>query len=1128
MKFIKLEILNLASLDRQGGEIINFDEGALGGCTIFSIVGPTGSGKSTILDAICLALYNRAPRYPRMRGDHNQRIEIYGTLEEGEKNRPAPTDARNILTRGKKEGYSKLTFRANNGTVYRAEWSVRKKIVNYDNAITSLFKITKENGIQVEEQAEWNELPQIIGLDYEQFLRTVLIAQGSFSSFIKAKENERYELLEKLIGCEELYTSIAAKIKEQKDEAVKAYDQIAAKFSVQEADIIPEDELNDIKARIDELDIKEKQAKAELEKVKEAIAWYATNENCLENIAKYENDLNEVRRELEAFSEQAARLALYDDIRSAIALYNEIRIAEANVEKLEKGLKSLGEEIVQKEKEIKVEEEVNLVKLKQDSRKATDELEQQKPHINAARAIKAEIEVLKKDLFEKASAKAEAEKIKNKADKDLDDNVKAIERAEAALRSSQQQLSALQKEIEEQKKLKNQTAEDACIKYKKESTRLEACDATKLQDDKVYVEKTKADLESAIRIQEDLKTKRRQQKENFDQQQLREKNNTIVELLKNFEIEKLREELETLNKLYTLMTSENWELHRAGLVEGEACPLCGATHHPYHEAEIVAPVFNNMKRLIDEKQEILKKQSDEKDKLTKEQAENDGLLKGIETNLKTLETDIANLDKEWNGIHAVHENWLVDVEALYALKPEIEQNAKEADKNLKEYNDLVKLVEQCSKEKEIAENALREYEKISQEDKQAAEKKVTDANTLLVAEKGRNENLKEQQKEKAETLQSVTNALIKVTSEVSSKTDILKQEIGDKDPDTFEKELEEVKKNTDNAVNAKTEAISHLYVELKGVQGKEEATKKQKDSEYESVNRKNEELLEWLSAYNNRKTEQLTKETIAQLCSAPDNWEEIRAKQKRIDEKITSSKTTLENERKAYNNHQEKKPKEQKEELLARQTELESRSNEELINLRARLQRHEAAREQMGAIFAQKQEAESLKREWEEITDAIGGDGKTLRKIAQCYTLRFLIEHANFEIRRFNNRYELLQVKNSLGIRVIDHDRADDVRDTTSLSGGETFIVSLGLALGLSTLSSRNISFENLFIDEGFGTLDPDTLATVIDALAMLQSSQGKKVGVISHTDTMSERITTQIRIIKNGNSGSSHIEIYP
>lgn len=224
----------------------------------------------------------------------------------------------------------------------------------------------------------------------------------------------------------------------------------------------------------------------------------------------------------------------------------------------------------------------------------------------------------------------------------------------------------------------------------------------------------------------------------------------------------------------------------------------------------------------------------------------------------------------------------------------------------------------------------------------------------------------------------------------------------------------------------------------------------------------------------------------------------------------------------------QKRPDMQKEALLTKKAELENVSNQELIDTKARLQRHNMAKELMGNMFAQKQKAEVAKREWEEISDAIGGDGKTLRKIAQCYTLRFLIEHANVEIRKFNSRYELQQVKNSLGIRVVDHDRADDVRDTTSLSGGETFIVSLGLALGLSSLSSRNISFENLFIDEGFGTLDPDTLATVIDSLAMLQSSQGKKVGVISHTDTMSERITTQIRIIKDGNSGSSHIEIYP
>ena len=264
------------------------------------------------------------------------------------------------------------------------------------------------------------------------------------------------------------------------------------------------------------------------------------------------------------------------------------------------------------------------------------------------------------------------------------------------------------------------------------------------------------------------------------------------------------------------------------------------------------------------------------------------------------------------------------------------------------------------------------------------------------------------------------------------------------------------------------------------------------------------------------------------LLDATDDWEVIRECQNRLKELNTQALTTLSNEVNAHNKHQEGKPAETEDDLKAKKAELETKNNNELIESQTRLERHKTAQTNLGALAGQKENAQLLKKEWDEIYEAIGTDGKTLRKIAQCYTLRFLIEHANAEIKKFNSRYELQQVKNSLGIRVIDHDRADDIRETTSLSGGETFIVSLGLALGLSSLSSKNISFENLFIDEGFGTLDPDALAVVIDSLAMLQSSQGKKVGVISHTNTMSERITTQIRIIKDGTSGSSHIEFYP
>lgn len=1042
MKFIKLEIQNLASLDRIGGETINFEEGALGDSTIFSIVGPTGSGKSTILDAICLALYNRAPRYPRKKGDRNQNIEVFGSLSSEEKCRLAPTDSRNILTRGKKEGYSKLTFLANNGTLYRAEWYVRMKTKKFEEPTLSLYKIDINNGVPTEEVDDWNRLPLIIGLDYEQFLRTVLIAQGSFANFLTAKENERYELLEKLIGCEELYTNIAKEIKQKKDEAVKAYDLIAANFTAQEKDLIPEEELCGVKERIDELEKLDKLVKEELLKITEALAWYTTFEKHQQNIVKFEQAFNEAKSQIDSFAEQAARLSLHDATLPAVALLKDIKTSETNIASLEKTLKELESDILNKEKEIKQEENVELKLL-----------------INNA-----------------------------------------------------------------------QKAEDATSSYEKENKKLECCDAGKLQNSKTMAERNLNDLNSAIRIQAALKAKRTEHDKNVSQQKvLTDRNAVISEQLKKYRIEELNKELEILLKSYALMTSENWALHRGNLTEGEACPLCGATHHPYSDKDAILPVIDDMNALIDEKRAQINAQQTEKQQLTKEQSRNKGLLDGISKTIETLSSEILSLSDEWNEIACAHNDWQEAEDMLRSLKPEIEKKVKDSNAELEAYNEQVKLVDKLRKQMDAAEKTKQEYVKTASEKIQKAEKRVTEANTLLETEKGKTENLKAQLSDKVAGLSSAAAAVVEAQQTVEKKLLDLKTEIGDKDPDKFENALNLTKTKADGLVKAKTEAVSRLREQLNGVKGKVSATRTQKEKEYISVNKRKAELSAWLTDYNKAHNEIiLTQASIAQLLYSNENWEYIRAIQKRLQDAFTSAETTLRNETCAMNEHQLKKPEMQKEELQTRKAELQNVSNQELIDAKARLQRHNLAKEQMGCMFAQKQEAEVAKREWEEIADAIGGDGKTLRKIAQCYTLRFLIEHANVEIRKFNSRYELQQVKNSLGIRVVDHDRADDVRDTTSLSGGETFIVSLGLALGLSSLSSRNISFENLFIDEGFGTLDPDTLATVIDSLAMLQSSQGKKVGVISHTDTMSERITTQIRIIKDGNSGSSHIEIYP
>ena len=811
MKFIKLEIQNLASLDRIGGETINFEEGALGDSTIFSIVGPTGSGKSTILDAICLALYNRAPRYPRKKGDRNQNIEVFGNLSSEEKCRLAPTDSRNILTRGKKEGYSKLTFLANNGTLYRAEWYVRMKTKKFEDPTLSLYKIDVNNGVPTEEVDDWNRLPLIIGLDYEQFLRTVLIAQGSFANFLTAKENERYELLEKLIGCEELYTNIAKEIKQKKDEAVKAYDLIAANFTAQEKDLIPEEDLCSVKERIDELEKLDKQIKEELQKITEALAWYTTFEKHQQNIVKFELAFNEAKSQIDAFAEQTARLSLHDATLPAVALLKDIKTSETNIASLEKTLKELESAILNKEKEIKQEEDVELKLLKNNAQKASEELEIQKPHINKARQIRTELEALQTALNDKAKAKTEAENAKVKAEKAVADNRKNIEAAEAVLSKSKESLIALQQRTKEEEKLLSQKAENATSSYEEENKKLECCDVAKLQNAKTMAERNLTDLNSAIRIQAALKAKRTEHDKNVSQQKvLTDRNAVISEQLKKYRIEELNKELEILLKSYALMTSENWALHRGYLTEGEACPLCGATHHPYSDKDAILPVIDDMNALIDDKRAQINAQQTEKQQLTKEQSRNKGLLDGISKTIETLRSETASLSDEWKEIACAHNNWPEAEDLLRSLMPEIEKKVKLSDAELKAYNEQVKLVDKLRKQMDTADKAKQEYTKTASEKIQTAEKRVTEANTLLETEKGKTENLKAQLSDKAAVFSSAAEALVDAQHIVETKRLDLNKEIGDKDPDEFENSLNAAKSKADSLVKAKTEAISRL------------------------------------------------------------------------------------------------------------------------------------------------------------------------------------------------------------------------------------------------------------------------------------------------------------------------------
>lgn len=1128
MKFIKLEILNLASLDKQGGETINFTEGALGNSTIFSIVGSTGSGKSTILDAICLALYGRAPRYKKNGKKDSQKMQIFGELQGDEKNRIAPTDPRNILTHGKKDGYSKLTFLANNGGVYRAEWSVHKKVKDYDKELTSLYKITTKDGEVAEEVGVWEELPTIIGLDYEQFLRTVLIAQGSFSNFLTAKENERYELLEKLVGCEELYTSIARRIKHKKDEAEKEYNKIEAEYSAKKDGLIADEELPAVKAKIAELEEAEKKVKAELQKVTEAIAWYNLNDKFIHNIEVYAEAEKAAAKAVEDAKETMARLSLHDTTLPAVDLYKEMVTARTEMEVQQQNLKGIEESIAKISTQIEEEGKV-LENLKAKEIEATKLLEQQKPHINKARTIKAELGAVETDVREKAKVHRACEDMKKKADKDVADNAEAIAKDKIAFEKKSTELTELQNDIEKRKSELAAEVAKLTEAFDAENNKLAEQDATTLQDTKSKAEAKLRDLDDAIRMLGNIADRGSKIGDNSKKaESLKQRNSAIDAELQQLTIDALAAEVEIMRKVHTLMTSENWARNRQYLTDGKPCPLCGATHHPYKDDGVLAPDISDYQQLLQSKENQLKEQTRKQTVLGKERSANEGTIKALEAANADLEKELEKLSAEWSVIRAKHVEWTDDKEMLEALLPNTRREVDDATKALAEYNKLVKTVEAMRKAKEKAEQNQQEYNKIADAKLRKAEQAKINAETELKTEMGKSNNLLMQQTEKKKALADALTALELAKKERADKAAALKVELGDKDPDAYETELTNASKAADAAVEKKEKEINALRETCNGFEGQRKTTNEVIKAKEQSMKKSGEALTGWLADYQSKNGVSISADTIAALYNSKENWEAIRLQQKVLDDALTKAQTTLRNEQKEQSEHLTKKPETEKDELLTRENELKQWSAQELMAEKARMLRHEDAKKQIGAMIDQMKSVEQMKNEWTEITDAIGSDGKTLRQIAQCYTLRFLIEHANVEIRKFNSRYELQQVKNSLGIRVIDHDRADDVRDTTSLSGGETFIVSLGLALGLSALSSRNISFENLFIDEGFGTLDPDTLSTVIDSLAMLQSSQGKKVGVISHTDTMSERITTQIRIIKNGNSGSSHIEIYP
>ncbi|MFJ4155478.1 AAA family ATPase [Pseudomonas sp. NPDC089752] len=207
---------------------------------------------------------------------------------------------------------------------------------------------------------------------------------------------------------------------------------------------------------------------------------------------------------------------------------------------------------------------------------------------------------------------------------------------------------------------------------------------------------------------------------------------------------------------------------------------------------------------------------------------------------------------------------------------------------------------------------------------------------------------------------------------------------------------------------------------------------------------------------------------------------------------------------------------------LAQQLNVQEQHCAELRAQQADDQRRQHAHQ---ALAAEIEQAYQQWQRWARLNALIGSaSGDVFRKIAQGYNLDLLLHHANAQLRQLARRYRLKRGGSALGLLVLDTEMGDELRSVHSLSGGETFLVSLALALGLASMASSTLRIESLFIDEGFGSLDPESLQLAMDALDGLQA-QGRKVAVISHVQEMHERIPVQIQVRRQGN-GLSDVEV--
>ncbi|PRA25789.1 AAA family ATPase [Pseudomonas poae] len=1211
MKILAIRLKNLASL--AGPFEIDFTAEPLASAGLFAITGPTGAGKSTLLDALCLALFGAVPRL----GDTGQAKmpDADSDISIG--------DPRTLLRRGTGGGYAEVDFVGVSGRRYRARWEANrardKASGKLQNSRQSLIDLDSDQLLASQKTEYKTQLELALGLNFEQFTRAVLLAQSEFSAFLKANDNERSELLEKLTDTA-LYTRLGRrafdKAKDAKDAHKQLQDQATGVVPLApEARAELDQQFNNAQQQLKTQQTQLKQLELQHTWLKELREWQERQLSATEQLQRAQADwdsqgqqrqdlsrLDQLAPQRHHFARQADLHNLLSPLATQIQQHIErhatldtrqeqARQQQANAHTaLAEALKHQNDALPSLRQAF--EEQSTLTHLTKDLAKRTEDRRQ---HENAC----TEGQALLNGLLEKQTQVAERLQrlaaglersaplaplsdawtvyrerlqqlmlIGNRLNKGQAELPQLEQRATTAAERFTQQREALDLLYQEAGAEPHAVAEQIQLlasllqDNRKQQRAFE--DLTRLWDSQRQLDQHAGALSQKL-------ADAQQQREALNQSGLQTKAELTV-------AEQTLAVTKQLLERQRLARSASVEELREQLQDNQPCPVCGSHEHPYHQPEAL---LQSLGRHDDNEEAAAQKAVETlKEKLTELRGEVGGLIAQQKEFLQQQEQLAVqqqalapSLDAHplsaslFNQDAAKRSDWLA--QQLGQLTQSITQDEQRQGALLNLQQNAGRLQQQLQAAQDASQQArqlLVDQQRELSNDRERLDEELNAFASLLPADtldglrrepattfmqldqqiSERLEQLGHQRDERAEQQerqqaiekqqthqhhrQQQLSALLVQVSELTNQQLAAQEKLGTllgehASAEQWQQQLEQaVTQSRQSETDASQQlqdtrnALIQLAADLKAQQERQQALL----AEQHDLDTR---IREWRALHP-----ELDDGGLTRLLAFDDaQISAVRQQLQHSEKAVEQAKVLLQEREQRLAEHQAlhngNLDAEALDSTLAALNQQLSDGEKHIAELRARQSEDQRRQEANRSLALTTAKAYEEWQRWARLEALIGSaSGDKFRKIAQAYNLDLLVHHANVQLRQLVRRYRLKRGGSMLGLLVLDTEMGDELRSVHSLSGGETFLVSLALALGLASMASSTLKIESLFIDEGFGSLDPESLQLAMDALDGLQA-QGRKVAVISHVQEMHERIPVQIQVKRQGN-GLSTLEV--